>query len=60
MVGLVVRIVGESYLREVEVVEEGYLMKVEVVTEDYLLDDPTRYGVYHRPRYDHQVGRRSS
>jgi len=54
-VGLVVRVVGESCLREVEVVEENYLMKVEVIAEGYLLDDPTRFDVYHRLGYNHQV-----
>jgi len=37
------------------VVDEDYLMKVEVVAEGYLLDDPTRYGAYHRLDFDHQV-----
>ena len=60
VVGLVMGVVGESCLREVEVVEEGYLMKAEVVAEGYLLDNPTRFGVCHRPGCDHQVGGRSS
>ena len=60
MVGLVVGVVAESCLIEVEVVEEGYQMKVEVVAEGFLLDDPTRFGVYHQPGCDHQVGGRSS
>ena len=55
VVGLVVGVVGENCLREVEVMDEDYLMKVEVVAKGCLLDDPTRFGAYHRLGFDHQV-----
>ena len=55
VIGLVVRVVGENCLREVEVVDEDYLMKIEVVAESCLLDDPIRFGAYHRLDFDHQV-----
>jgi len=54
VVGLVMGVVGENCLREMVVVDEVYLMKVEVVTEGCLLDDPTRFGAYHRLGFDHQ------
>ena len=47
VVGLVVEIVGEDYLKEVEVVDEDYLIKVEVVAEGCLLNDPTHSGACH-------------
>ena len=55
VVELVVGIVDEDCLREVEVVIEDYLIKLEAVAEGCLLDDPTRFGAYHRLGFDHQV-----
>ena len=52
VVGLAVGVVGEDFLREVEVVDEDYLA---VVAEGCLLDDPTRFGTYHRLGFGHQV-----
>ena len=53
--GLVVVVVGEDCLREMKVVDDDYLMKVKVVAEGCLLDEPTRFGVYYRLGFDHQV-----
>ena len=46
--GLVVEVWIKDYLREVEVVDEDYLIKVEVMEEGFLMNDPTRFGAYHR------------
>ena len=55
MVELMVGVVDKDCLREVEVVDEDYLMKLEVVVKGCLLDDPTRFGAFHRLGFDHQV-----
>ena len=55
VVWLAVEVVGEDCFRDKEVVDEDYQMKMEVVAESCLLDDPTRFGAYHRLGFNHQV-----
>ena len=55
VVGLVVAVVGEDYLREVEVVDENYLMKVEVMAEGCVLENPTNFSAYHWINFDYQA-----
>ena len=55
VVGLVVAVVGEDYLREVEVVDNKYLMKVEVMAEGCVLENSTSFGAYHWINFDYQA-----
>ena len=55
VVGLVVEVVDEDYLREVKVVDEDYLMKVGVIEEGCLMNAHARFGMYHWLGFDHQA-----
>ena len=51
VVGLVVKVVGEDYLKEG--VNENYLMKMVVVAEDYSMN--AHFGTHHRQVLDHRI-----